>query len=209
MTNLPFTGKFRVTCEYLRKGNLWYSGYHKGIDMVGETSGDVYCTCDGVVKTVSYDKGGWGYYVRVQEKNTKNIHIFCHMSKGSTRVKEGQRVSRDTIIGKMGSTGNSTGAHLHFQIEKYNKDRTVLNPTNWLGIPNKVGNYDSKDYQLKEVEPMTAKDFKDSKQVPDWAYDAVDYAARKGLMQGDENGKFRPNDPITRAEIAVVLQRLK
>lgn len=208
MTNLPFTGNFRVTCEYGKKGNFWSSGYHKGIDLVGNDT-NIYCSCDGVVKTASYDKGGWGYYVRVEENKTKNIHIFCHMAKGSIRVKVGQKVSRETILGKMGSTGNSTGAHLHFQIENSNNDRTVLKPTTWLGIPNKVGTYNSKDYQLKEVEAMTAKDFKDKNQIPKWAYDAVDYVARKGLMQGDENGKFRPNDPITRAELAVVLQRSK
>lgn len=205
MTNLPFTGKFKVTCEYLREGNLWPSGYHKGIDLTcGNT--DIYCTCDGKVKTVGWDAAGWGRYVRVEESTTKRIHIFCHMVKDSVKVKVGQKVSRVTFLGTMGSTGNSTGAHLHFQIEKSNKDRTVLNPTNWLGIPNKVGKYDSADYQIKEVEKVA---YKDQKSIPAWAKDAVDYVTEKKLMIGDDRGNFNPNKPITRAELAVVLQRLK
>ncbi len=205
MTNLPFTGAFRVTCEYLKKGSSWSSGYHKGIDLVG-TDGDIYCTCDGVVKTVGWDPNGWGRYVRVQENETKRIHIFCHMVKDSVRVEVGQKVSRATILGRMGSTGNSTGAHLHFQIEKSNTDRTVYDPTTWLGIPNKVGSYNSKDYQIKEESKMA---YKDQKKIPAWAKDAVEKVTAKGWMKGDDQGNFRPNDPITRAEMAVLIARVE
>ena len=203
-TNLPFTGKIKVTCEYLRKGNLWSSGYHKGIDLVC-TNRSIYCTCDGVVKTVGWDPDGWGRYVRVEETKTKRIHIFCHMVKDSVKVKVGQKVSRATVLGTMGSTGNSTGAHLHFQIEKSNDNRSVCDPTEWLGIPNKVGTYDSADYQIKEVEKVA---YKDQKSIPAWAKDAVERVTKKKLMIGDDQGNFNPNKPITRAEMAVILDRL-
>ncbi len=205
MTNLPFTGKIKVTCEYLRKGSAWSSGYHKGIDLTCANT-DIYCTCDGVVKTVGWDADGWGRYVRVEESATKRIHIFCHMVKDSVKVKVGQKVSRATVLGVMGSTGNSTGPHLHFQIEKSNTNRTVYDPTEWLGIPNKVGSYDSADYQIKEVEKVA---YKDQKSIPAWAEDAVEKVTEKGYMVGDDQGNFRPNDPITRAEMAVILQRLE
>lgn len=50
--------------------------------------------------------------------------------------------------------------------------------------------------------------YKDEKKIPAWAKAAVERVTKKGLMQGDASGKFRPNDPVTRAELAVVLDRL-
>ena len=204
MTNLPISGRFWVTCPYKKKGDLWAGGYHKGIDI---TSSDriIYATCEGVVKTVGWDPDGWGQYVRVEEKNSKRIHIFCHLIKGSVKVAVNQKVTRKTILGTMGTTGNSTGVHLHFQIEKSNTDRTVCDPTEWLGIPNANGEYQSKDYQIEEGAKMA---YKDEKSIPAWAKEAVNRATAKGQMQGDAEGNFRPNDPVTRAELAVVLDRL-
>lgn len=203
MTNLPVTGKFKVTCEYGRKGNLWASGYHKGIDLTCSDL-NIYCTCDGVVKTIGWDAKGWGRYVRVQENTTKRIHIFCHLVKDSVKVSVGQKVNRSTILGTTGATGNSTGVHIHFQIE--DTQRNVYDPTEWLKIPNKVGSYNSKNYQIGEAKTMA---YKDEKNIPSWAKDAVTDVTKRGLLKGDANGNFRPNDPVTRAELAVVLSRLK
>lgn len=204
MTNLPISGSFRVTCVYKKKGDLWAAGYHKGIDLVCENR-IIYSTCDGVVKTVGWDPDGWGQYIRVQENKTKRIHIFCHLVKGSAKVAVGQKVTRSTILGTMGTTGNSTGVHLHFQIEKSNTDRTVCDPTEWLGIPNALGAYNSKNYLIEEEKSVA---YKDAKKIPAWAKAAVEEATKKGWMKGDDQGNFRPNDPITRAEFAVVLDRI-
>lgn len=197
MTNLPITGVFKVTCEYNKKGNLWSSGYHKGIDLVCDNR-SIYSTCDGVVKTVGFDKDGWGQYIRVQENSTKNIHIFCHLITGSQKVKVGQKVTRATILGTMGTTGKSTGVHLHFQIEKSNTDRTVLDPTNWLRIPNKVGSYDTKNYSV----------FKDHEKIASWALDAVYALKAAKIVNGDDKEKFNPTSNITRQEMAVLVNSL-
>lgn len=204
MTNLPVSGSFKVTCPYKKKGNLWASGYHKGIDLVCNDR-IIYSTCDGVVKTIGWDPDGWGYYVRIEEKTTKRIHIFCHLVKRSAKVAVNQKVTRKTILGTMGTTGNSTGVHLHFQIEKSNTDRTVCDPTEWMKIPNKVGSYNSKDFEIKEEKKMA---YKDENTIPAWAKSGVEYATQKGLMKGDAAGNFNPNAPITRAEVAVILERL-
>ena len=203
MTNLPVAGAFSVTCIYGQKGNLWSSGYHKGIDLVASNR-NIYCTCDGVVKTVGFDKSGWGQYIRVQENTTKNIHIFCHLVTDSQKVKVGQKVNRSTILGTMGTTGNSTGVHLHFQIEKSNSNRTVCDPTEWLGIPNKKGSYNSADYQ---VGADVLKNIKDKATIASWAKTDVEKVVANEIMVGDNNGNFRPNDPITRAEMATVICR--
>ena len=110
MTNLPITGIFSITATFGQKGSYWTNG-HKGVDITC-TNRDVYATCDGVVRVIAYDSGGWGQYVTIGESNG-NIHIFCHLVNGSVKVKRGERVNRTTKIGIMGSTGNSTGVHLH------------------------------------------------------------------------------------------------
>ena len=58
----------------------------------------------------------------------------------------------------MGATGNVTGAHLHYEIRnasnKYGDDQ---NPTTYMGIPNKVGIYESENYQIREIPDITYK----------------------------------------------------
>lgn len=203
MTNLPVVGEFFITAIYGQKGEYWASG-HKGIDVVSSDK-TIYCTCDGMVRNVSFDTGGWGQFVSVDADDGYR-HIFCHLVKGSVRVKKGDRVSRLTVLGTMGATGNVTGVHLHYQLQK---GSVVIDPTKWLGIPNKKGKYNSKDYELKDGDCMTANDYKDKKEIPEWAFGAVDVATKDGIMCGDEKGRFRPNEPMTRAEFAVVYERMK
>ena len=94
-----------------------------------------------------------------------------------------------------------TGVHLHYQLQV---GENVIDPTGYLGVPNRVGSYHSKDF-----EEATQMIFKDADTIPDWARDAVEKAAAEGWMLGDEKGNFNPNAPVTRAELAVVLSRLK
>ena len=148
MTKLPFTGNFKVTCEYGRKGTVWKSGIHQGIDLVGITSKNVYSICNGVVERAGYDNGGFGNYVRIKEDGTENRIYLAHLDK--IYVKVGQKVTYTTVVGLMGSTGNSTGAHTHVEIRKFQNGIAVskLNPATYMGIPNKVGTYNSANYQI-------------------------------------------------------------
>ncbi len=142
-TNIPLTGEFRVTCEYKRKGN-WAAGFHTGIDLVGDKK--IYSSCDGEVVRTGYDKS-YGNYIVVKNDADGCYHWFCHLSKISTGT--GKKVSRTTIIGIMGSTGNSTGKHLHFEIRNVsNKYGDVIDPADYMGISNKVGTYNSANYQI-------------------------------------------------------------
>lgn len=141
-TNIPLTGNFRVTCEYGRKGN-WAAGYHTGIDLVGDDT--IYGTCDGTVERIGVDKS-YGNFIVVKAPDGR-FHWFCHLSKVTCTV--GQKISRTTKIGVMGSTGNSTGKHLHFEIRnESNKYGDNSNPAEYMGIPNSVGSYNSSNYQI-------------------------------------------------------------
>ena len=148
-TKICFTGKFKLTCEYGKKGNLWKSGIHGGTDLVGIDSDKVYSICNGVVERAGYDKGGFGNYVRIKEDGSENRIYLAHLAK--IYVKVGQRVSYTTVVGLMGSTGNSTGKHTHVEIREFRNGQAVrkLNASNYMGIPNVVGTYNSADYQIK------------------------------------------------------------
>lgn len=145
MTNLPFSGQFRVTLPYGVAGN-YQAGYHTGIDLVGDTNTTVYNVCDGIVKTVSYSSS-YGNYVKVTDSSTGKVFLFAHLS--SVSVSVGNSVSRTSVIGIMGSTGNATGPHLHLELrtpaDVYGSQE---NPATYMGIPNVVGTYNSANYQI-------------------------------------------------------------
>ena len=143
MTNIPLTGEFNVTCEYGRKGNSWIVGWHTGIDLVGQDI--IYSTCDGTVSRTGFDNS-YGNFVVVKASDGK-FHWFCHLAK--VYVVVNQKLSRVSQIGLMGSTGNSTGKHLHYEIRNVsNKYADNVNPATYMGIPNVVGSYNSANYQL-------------------------------------------------------------
>ena len=108
----------------------------------------------------------------MKETNAERFHWFCHLQSISRKV--GNRVNRASIIGIMGATGNVTGPHLHYEIRnasnKYGDDQ---NPADYMGIPNKVGVYESDNYQIREV--------------PDITYKV--HIARDGWLESKENGE--------------------
>ena len=145
-TNIPLTGKFQVTCEYKRKGTAWISGWHTGIDLVG--SDTIYATCDGVVTRTGFDKS-YGNFIVVKDNQTGKYHWYCHLSR--IDVKLNQTVSRVSKIGVMGATGNVTGKHLHYEIRNAsNQYADNADPAQYMGIPNKVGSYDTENYKITD-----------------------------------------------------------
>ena len=113
---------------------------HKGMDMIGKNKSidDVIAIEDGVVITSKYSASG-GYFVEIKHAN-ELITRYLHMKKGSIKVKKNDLVKKGDILGTMGNTGNSTGAHLHFAV--YDKKRTPLDPLPYLqGKLNFVSDY--------------------------------------------------------------------
>lgn len=132
-TNLPVNGKFNVTAIFGQQGSYWKNG-HKGIDL---TAADkrIYSVCDGTVTVVGFDKNGWGRYVSIKPEGFERVRfILCHLVENSVKVKKGDKVSRLTHIGTMGTTGNSSGVHLHVEMRIDNKS---VDPSTYLLIANK------------------------------------------------------------------------
>lgn len=143
MTNLPFIGTFKVTCVYKKKGN-WAAGFHTGIDVVGNNK-TVYSVSDGKVIMAKY-YGDYGNCVKVKD-NEGNVFLYAHLS--SFLCKVGDTVSRASKIGIMGSTGNSTGPHLHIEMRTSSDTYGVVKDiAQYMTIPNQLGTYDSKDYAI-------------------------------------------------------------
>lgn len=86
---------------------------HHGTDLDLNTGDPVFNAFDGIVRMRSYDRNGYGYYVLVRHRNGLET-LYGHLSKISVEV--GQEVKAGEVLGLGGSTGRSTGPHLHFEI---------------------------------------------------------------------------------------------
>jgi murein DD-endopeptidase MepM/ murein hydrolase activator NlpD len=115
----PVSGA-RIT-SYL--GARW-GRMHNGIDMIGKSS--IMAADEGVVEFAGYKSGGLGNAVIINHNNGFKT-TYGHMK--SVSVKKGQIVEKGDVIGIMGSTGRSTGTHLHFEIHLNGK---LKNPTSYL-----------------------------------------------------------------------------
>lgn len=106
---------------------LGYTTLHKGIDISAPYGANVYSTADGVVSRRGYHLFGYGRFVEINHGN--NIYtIYAHLS--STNVFVGDPVRIGDTIGKIGSTGLSTGPHLHYEIRKGNYN---IDPVSIIG----------------------------------------------------------------------------
>ncbi len=141
MSAMLFKGRNRVTQAF---GG---SGSHTGIDIVGDDNTTVYATQAGTVETVHYWDGhttsqasdeSYGNYVVVKMSNGYRCR-YAHLA--SMAVSVGQSVSVGTKIGVMGSTGNTTGAHTHFEMRTGTGTGTRINPAPYCGVENKCGTY--------------------------------------------------------------------
>lgn len=91
------------------------SSYHRGCDLGAGCGTRVRAAAGGTVIISSYDPGGFGNYIAVRHGNGV-VSYYAHLS--SRNVRPGQRVGADTILGRVGSTGASTGCHLHFETRR-------------------------------------------------------------------------------------------
>ncbi|GEM05187.1 metalloendopeptidase [Halolactibacillus miurensis] len=95
-------------------GPRWGS-FHKGIDIARPSNRNIIASDNGVVEKISYDAGGYGHYLVVNHNNGYKT-LYAHLSNISVNV--GQTVPKGAVLGTMGSTGRSTGIHLHFEVLK-------------------------------------------------------------------------------------------
>ena len=116
---MPTRGK--ISSRYgMRRGKM-----HRGLDIASRTGTDIKAADGGKVVFTGY-KGSYGNLIEINHENGYKTR-YAHNSK--ILVKTGDRVYKGQVIGKMGSTGRSTGSHLHFEVLVNNKNK---NPSNFV-----------------------------------------------------------------------------
>ena len=95
---------------------------HQGIDLAAPMGTPIYATADGVVTDAGYNSGGYGNLIKVDHGRGIETR-YGHLS--AIMVRAGQRITRGQQIGRMGSTGRSTGSHLHYEVRI---DGRAVNP---------------------------------------------------------------------------------
>ncbi len=120
----PSPGYTRVSSKFGWRS--WSNSYHKGIDIAAPTGANIIASNAGRVVTSSYNAGGYGNYVII-DHGGGYMTVYGHLS--ARHVSVGDSVGRGTVIGLCGSTGRSTGPHLHFEIRV---NGVAQNPLNYL-----------------------------------------------------------------------------
>ena len=121
------------SCHYVSSAYGWRSrGWHKGIDLVRSGGGalgtPVIASRSGRVEVVQRSNSGYGNMILINHGDGYKTR-YAHLVSGSMTVSVGDYVDAGQTIGKVGSTGNSTGPHLHFEVI-YNGE--TYNPANYI-----------------------------------------------------------------------------
>ena len=101
--------------------------YHDGVDLANATGTPIYATAPGTVALARYGKTGYGHYIIL--KHDYGIYtLYGHCTK--LYVRHGQKVQRGSLIATVGSTGNVTGPHLHYEV--WSGDKIRSNPLDFI-----------------------------------------------------------------------------
>lgn len=121
---VPIQSNYTLSARYGQRGNLWSQGWHTGLDFRVKTGTTVVAAANGTVIAAGW-AGAYGYRIEIDHGNGY-VTAYNHLSKIEVT---GGKVAAGQEIGKSGSTGNTTGPHLHFEVTK---DGEFMNPSTWL-----------------------------------------------------------------------------
>lgn len=125
----PVPGYSRVSSPYGNRICPFHGKeFHSGIDIPAALGTSIKATAAGVVISSKYN-GGYGNCVMISHGGGM-YSLYAHCS--SLLVKKGQHVSQGQTIARVGSTGNSTGNHLHFEMRKGSSSGSTVNPRNYV-----------------------------------------------------------------------------
>ncbi|MGE0251702.1 MAG: M23 family metallopeptidase [Dongiaceae bacterium] len=115
----------RITAGFGMRNHpiLGFSRMHTGIDFAANVGTPVIAAGDGVVVQKNWN-GGYGHYVEIRH-NPTYATAYAHLSRYAKTLKVGQRVRQGDVIGYVGTTGMSTGPHLHYEVHK---NAAAVNP---------------------------------------------------------------------------------
>lgn len=126
---VPERFRDRITAMVGTPGRLWRRGWHTGTDFACPVGTPVLASWGGVVRGAGPGIGPEGTFAMIQgERDGKKFeHLYFHLSE--TILQFGQTIQAGDRIGYSGNTGNSTGPHLHFQLQRWERNsRYFLRP---------------------------------------------------------------------------------
>lgn len=135
----PVKGKYTITSPYgLRTHPITgKKRLHAGVDIVtGRKNTAIIAPEDGVVVEARKSTaigGGYGWFVKYRGVSGAT-HLMAHMVENSIVVKKGDRIKQGQKLGVMGSSGASTGIHLHWEVR--NKAQVPTDPIKWMNTQN-------------------------------------------------------------------------
>ena len=118
---------------------LGYTKMHKGVDFAAPRNTPIFAAGDGIIE-LARKNGGYGNYIRIRH-NTDYKTAYAHLASFGKNVSEGKRIKQGDVIGYVGTTGRSTGPHLHYEIIFRNKQVNPLKVRMPKGLKLKNENY--------------------------------------------------------------------
>jgi murein DD-endopeptidase MepM/ murein hydrolase activator NlpD len=125
---VPTQAGWTISSGFGAGGGYWSSGSHTGLDFAQPSGADVYAAKNGTVVEAGWG-GAYGNTVVIQHSDGTQTR-YAHLS--AIHVSVGQTVTAGQHIGDVGSTGNSTGPHLHFEV--MDSQGNFMDPAAWLGL---------------------------------------------------------------------------
>ena len=141
-----FTSGFGVRSDPFRHG----AAMHPGIDLAAPYGTAVYATAEGTVLRAGWNSGGYGNLVQLEHGKGLETR-YGHLSQ--ILVHDGQRVHRGDLIALMGSTGRSTGSHLHYEVRI---DGRAVNPMPFLQTADYLTALQNRTAPTRKGEPQMA-----------------------------------------------------
>ncbi len=112
----PLNGDFHVSSKFGNRKHPIHGKviFHKGVDYATKFGAHIHAAADGVIEYIG-NNGEYGKYIKTKHKNRYST-CYAHISKFSCDIKLGSKVKQGQVIAYVGSTGVSTGPHLHYEI---------------------------------------------------------------------------------------------
>ena len=122
--SVPIQENYTLSARYGQRGGIWSAGWHTGLDFRVKSGTSVVAAANGTVIASGWG-GAYGYRIEIDHGNGY-VTAYNHLSR--IEITDG-KVAAGQEIGKSGSSGNTTGPHLHFEVTK---DGEFMNPSAWL-----------------------------------------------------------------------------
>lgn len=184
---------------------------HRGIDLLKGDRADIGAFVEGKVIFAEFAQGGsgaggFGNAVLILDKNGC-VHLYGHLH--SIAVKVGDVVARGQVIGKQGSTGQSSGSHLHYEVRAKSSPSfgwgTSIDPTDYLTKYYATEGTDANEPEDSAVDASVQSDTPSPKPVEQWKLVGLKYLQDNYKL----SSIWKATDPVDLGTLGTILSRMK